>query len=523
MACCRAPQQNLIPLSHLPTCMLIIGTVVFWFELFVVGLPGGHTSWFAWGLWIILSGIVIAQAKVRLLLKPSWLLLILGSLAFLYLSIAFVAAVLPPHLVQEFDVINYHLTIPRQHLLTHDFAHIPWSVADLFLLPLDYALSPFWLSTVLPNKFPQFIFLLGVITLVYQIVYELTSRINKAALAAVSVMALHMVAIQAGTAMMDMVMLFLVLASIHSLITRRYALAAIEWAFFFWSKSFIPPMMIAIMIGLIVICSVANRCRFSFEPLYEPMFREWKKILTVFVLATLVIAVPHLIKSMHYTGGMLYPFGLNKHLAGVEYTPTQWEWIAKRTQDSLGMKDAYGNGRSIVDFIQHFWLIAVPQKGVNNVFDYPVGLIYLLMLGPFILSVAEALKHKRIPLLSCFIIIWWVLWFMGSQQTRFLLVPMCLMIVVVFIYLKNVSRVLMALVIGCMLLEIFSLRNAHRADWGKSALEVLRPKDRDLLFNARYKEGNIVLTEPDVAFADFKVEVNTKDSIFVFPTQDDSK
>lgn len=523
MACCRTPQQVIIPISHLPTAMLVIGTFVYWVELFAVNLPGGHTSWLAWGLWAFLGCVVISQTKFRTQFKPSLMLGILGLLAIIYLAIVFFAALLPPHLVQEFDVINYHYMIPRQHLILQSFAHIPWSVADLFLLPLDYALSPFWLATSLPNKFPQFIFFLGVLALAFQIVYMQTSRVLTAAIATVAVMALHMVAIQAGTAMLDMVMLYCVLASIHSLMKGRYAIAAIEWAFFFWSKSFIPPMIIVIFIAILVLCSVANRFRFSFENIYAPIFIAWKKMVLIFILATCVIALPHLVKSMYYTGTVLYPFGLNKNLVSITYEPERWQWIVKRTQDSLGMKDAYGYGRSVLDFIKHFWLIAVPEKGVNNAFDYPVGLVYLLVIGPFVLSFINGIRARKVPLLSCFIIIWWVLWFMGSQQTRFLLIPMCLMIVVAFVYLTNVSRLLIALLMGCILLEIFSLRNAHQADWGKSSIEVLRPKDQDLLFNPRYKKDNIILAEPDVAFANFKANVYSTDSIFVFPAQVDSR
>ena len=48
---------------------------------------------------------------------------------------AFYASFYPPHLLPETDAINYHYTLPRQHLILNSFAHLPWSVADLFTLP----------------------------------------------------------------------------------------------------------------------------------------------------------------------------------------------------------------------------------------------------------------------------------------------------------------------------------------------------------------------------------------------------
>ena len=522
MARRRLFTQSLGPLSHLPTWMLLIGTGVYWLELYFIRLPGGHSSWLAWGLWIILALIAAKQYfPLRSGLKFPFLVYMLGILAIVYLSIIYIAAILPPHLVQEYDAINYHITIPRQHLILHGFAHIPWSVADLFLLPLDYALSPFWLSTPLPNKLPQFIFLLGALGLVFSIVYRYSHKdLRKSAVATIAVMAMHMTAIQSGTAMLDMVMLYCVLAYLHSLMTGRFVLAGIEGAFFFWSKSFIPPMMVALLTGVFLVCFIAKRMKYSFGPVDAMQKAQSQKLWLTFIIVSVIIASPFVIKSVHYTGALLYPFAIHQDWASVHYDPAQWEWIETRTKDNLSKKNAYGHGRGVMAFVKHFWLMAVPEKGVNNAFDYPVGLIYLLVLGPFVLSLVKASKQKEVPVLSIFIIAWWVLWWFGSQQTRFLFIPIVLMIVVVVIYMKELSRIFIALVIAAMLLEIISLVNAHRPDWGKSAFSVLRDQDKELVRLGQQKEQatSVILDYPDVAFASFEVDVrNNTDSIFVFP------
>ena len=84
-----------------------------------------------------------------------------GLLSVLILVVGLYASLLPPHLMQESDALNYHYTIVRQHLILQSFKHIAWSHTDLFLLPINFALAPFWFESVLPNKLPQFLFFLG--------------------------------------------------------------------------------------------------------------------------------------------------------------------------------------------------------------------------------------------------------------------------------------------------------------------------------------------------------------------------
>lgn len=506
--------------SHLPTGMLIIGTLVFWLELLVLRLPGGQTSPLAWGLWLLLAVVVSAGNFPRRFDRPVpktvW---VLGVLVLVYLGIVFLASLLPPHLPQEYDAINYHITVPRQHLIRHDWQLLSWSVADLFFLPLDYALSPFWLSTLLPNKFPQFVFLLGALAMVFSIVYGSTDKnVKKAAVAVVAVMAMHMTAIQSATAMLDVVMLYCFLAAIHSVMEKNYTMAAIEGAFFFWSKSFIPPMMVVILLGLWSAVLLLNYFGFRVSTACAHIQKSWKKILGAFIVSSLVIAGPFLIRSMYYTGSPIYGIRLFKPIATT--SSERLYWMDQRITDHLNIIDGYGHGRQVLDFIKHFWLIAVPEKGVNNAFDYPVGLIYLLVLVPFIVSVVAAFRSKKIPVLSVIVLFWWALWWMGSQQTRFLLIPICLIIVLAIIDMKQLSRIFIALVVAAMMLEIISLLNAHRPDWGKSAYSVLRDKDKALLDMAKAGGVNAprVLDYPDVAFASFPVVVrNNQDNIFVFP------
>jgi len=519
------------PLAHLPTLALSIGTFSFWLELYVVRLPFGHTSWLAWGILILCLFMLLTSRGWQLYLKQAVALLcheslflkVIAATAFflglVYLSVGLYASLLPPHLLQESDALTYHITLPRQHLLIHSFTHLTWSVPDLFLLPIDYALSPFELATTWPNKLIQFVFFAGCLGVVFHLVYILSGQVlHRAAMGVVAVMACHAVAIQVGLAMLDLVMLYCFLAFIDSFLAKRWGLAAIEFAFFFWSKSFIPPQMMVIGAILGMVLYWALKTGFSWQELPIPDSRARKILLAFFTVTSLAIALPHLIKAFYYTGTPLYPLGTGFYAPLMKYTPDHWQVLLQRAADCMSEKDSYGHGRSLLAFIKHFWLIAVPERGVNNAFDYPVGLVYLLVLVPWGGLVIKSLKYRKLPILSLIIVIWWLTWWFGSQQSRFLLVPITLMIILTISYLPKISWVLTVLVIVSLGLEVISLVDAHRHDWGKPLIKVIREKDRKLLELKPFQgKTELELNFEDVAFSQFPVTVHQDNSVYVLP------
>ncbi|MDE2028273.1 MAG: hypothetical protein KGK03_08410 [Candidatus Omnitrophica bacterium] len=513
-------------MAHFPTLALGVGTISFWLELYVIRLPGGHASLLAWTVFLVcLLGLFFNSrwgVDFRGLfndespLSSAFILtLLLGSV---YLAVGLYASLLPPHLVQESDALMYHITLPRQHLLRHSFAPISWSVPDLFLLPLDYALSPFELSTWLPNKLIQFIFFMGCLGIVFQLVYILSGRsVQRAWVGTGAIMACHAVAIQVGLAMLDLVMVYCFLASIHSALIKRWGLAAVEFAFYCWSKTFIPFQMAVIGIILGLISYWALRKGFSCCELEFPADRDRRTGIAFFIAASLGIALPCLVKTFYYTGTPFYPFGLGFFHPLAQYSVSHWHAILQRAADCVAEKDAYGHGRSLMAFIRHFWLIAVPEKGVNNAFDYPLGVVYLLVLAPFGAHVFGALKSKKLPVLSLTVVFWWLTWWFGSQQSRFLLVPVCLMIILTISFLPKLSKVLLVLIVTAMGLEVVSLINAHRRDWGKPFMAVLRNKDRGLVELKPSTGAEVKLDFPDAAFAAFPVRVHRNNSVYVMP------
>ena len=170
-------------------------------------------------------------------------------------------ATFPPHLQQEFDALNYHLTLPRQHLILQSFQHIPWAADDLFLLPLNFALAPYWFVTELPSRFPQYIFLWGILLVSIRLTeYFIGRKYDTFLLLTCAILGSHAFGIQMGTAMLDIVICYLGLAALDSYLRGHYALAVMEFTFFFWSKGMIPLQMI--MMGVVLaLCLLIARTR----------------------------------------------------------------------------------------------------------------------------------------------------------------------------------------------------------------------------------------------------------------------
>lgn len=510
--------------AHLPTLLLIIGYPVYWIELAFIRQPGGHTSPLAAVLFLVCAAFYAWHSRPGLrknCWRPTgWFEIAAGLVVLLILSVTFYASLLPPHLSQEFDVINYHLTAPRQHLLTGSFAHLSWSSADLYIAPLSYALAPYWLVTDLPNKIPQFLICLGLLAVLGRLTMRFTGSRQAVAVLLTAVLGLHAVGIQAGTAMLDLALTYLFFAAIDSWLEGRPALAAVELALFFWSKPFMPLWMLAVLL----ICGVtivgfsqimkSPRFRFAFGEFRQSRF-SWRLCLVVFVLSSIVFAGPFVARSMQAAGTPLYPFA-----CGIANQELKGSPVCQKADEILNVQDQYGQKRGPLDFALHFWLLAVPEKGVNNRFDYPLGLSYLLLLGPFFVLLFNRLRERIFPVFPIFCVIYWALWWtVGSQQSRFLFVPVIGLLLVTVAELEKRQRlttILRSALVLSLALTSLSIVRAHKADWGRSAFDVLRPEDQSLVRQAaRIGPGEVIETDRfDAGFAAFLVDVKAK-SVFV--------
>ena len=500
--------EKVISITHLPSVCLMIGYILFWIELFAWSHPSGHTTWTAWSIFALLTVFLLikdgrglfglareALQAIRMCSLAQGVGLV-GSLFIIVfiLVIALYASTFPPHLVQEFDTLNYHITLPRQHLILGSFRHLTWSSGDLLLLPVDYALAPYWLATTLPNKYPQYIFIFGLLAVSMRIVRRLHSGKKKSLfLVLIAICASHNISIQMGTAMLDIVLCYLFIAALDSFMEKKFFMAAIEFSFYFWSKSFIP--LQCLIIAFMLWALVMTFYLFSFQKIGWHInrlipFREGKrwykyirKYLVFFLITSLVIGGPFVMKSIYYTATPLYPF-----FPGVLQTPTPyekdsalWHSILEKSAQYLGTKDQYGSGRGIMEFIKHIWLVAVPEKGVNNRYDYPLGLTYLLCLGPFLYMLWQGFKRREIYVLPLLVLVFWGVWWLGSHQSRFLFIPLVLMIICVCSYKKFHTGIFLYCLSLTLCVVAISLFRCHLADFGRTRYEVLRPRDKELL------------------------------------------
>lgn len=534
------------PLPHFASLLLIIGYPAFWLEMYSISPAPGKTSALALSIFLffLIGSLWIQQnhlARAWRYLKRDFLsqgamtkVFIITSLliSIFILTISLRAASLPPHLLQEYDALNYHMTIPRQHLIAHSFSHLPWSSTDLLPYPAQFGLAPYWFLTGLPNKIPQFIFVIGFMVVAMRLVTRFRQdNFVTAALMMTAILGTHGFGIQMGTAMMDIVLAYLLVAALDSLLAGYWFLAALELCFYFWSKSFIPFQVILILILLFTLYWLSRSKRFELKwslGSCDPWLRVAKvktnlvKFSWAFVAASVFIGGPFVVKSLQVAGTPLFPFFVGKFKIHNQYerNPKAWESIVTSGQQYLESKDEYGK-RDGTGFLEHFWLLAVPEKGVNNRFDYPLGLTYLLFLGPFIYFFFKSLQARNFSILGILVVLFWATWWLGSQQSRFLFVPLVLIYVLVLTEIHRPSKILWFVLICALSFNAISVYRAHKNDlFVQDPRMVLSEKDNELIkMNAAHlsakKTEPISLKYQEVLYARFPVFVDEEHQPYV--------
>ena len=262
---------------------------------------------------------------------------------------------------------------------------------------------------------------------------------------------------------------------------------------FFWSKPFIP-LQCALLLAVMALASAILKMRgfkevklFFGERLDSFKLKEYawniKKSLIPFLLLSMAVAGPFIVKAIYYSGVPLFPFaaGIFDMSGSAHRNESLHNSLTVSSKSHMSAKDAYGYGKSGLDFLKHFWLISVPDKGVNNRYDYPVGLVYLIFMGPFLYMFILALRRKEFAVFPLFTVFYWVSWWFGSQQTRFLYIPVLLMIIAVISEIKVYSRIFMSAIMFSLIITGVSIFRANRNDFFAYPADVLRPKDKELV------------------------------------------
>ena len=181
--------------------------------------------------------------------------------------------------------------------------------------------------------------------------------------------------------------------------------------------------------------------------------------------------------------------------------------------------DAYGLGRGAGAIISHLWRISVPAVGsVNNVYDYPLGLTWVLLLVLLAGSAPAWVKAKRIPPELMLAAVLWLLWWVTSQQSRWLYPFIAFgLLATVQLQLRVNRRLLVAVLAGAACISLLSQARAISTDMGALAGSIQAQQEASIvsdpfLESAKYKETLYVPHQLKV--------VESIDGIFVMPVGD---
>jgi hypothetical protein len=334
--------------------------------------------------------------------------------AFALLTLAAWQARLPPHLPQEYDALNYHMALPRQHLLHGSLGHLAWSAADLWPMPLQYGLAPYWFMTTTINKWPQFAMTVWGFLLLLQIGRRTFPHSFMGWIPALAVYTSHGLMIQMGTAMLDLSVLYLWLAMAYSFLKTHRIASALHLGLLTAAKAFGPIQMVLVGILLLTV-EVFLRRSLLLGWLHD---NAW--VLIGGSVLSCVLLARSVVVSQRYAGTPLFPFATCIVGSSNRCKDSGEDSIRKIAKNQLRTRDAYGRGRTLTAWIRHLWRVAIPTRGVNNEFDYPLGLPWLLWVLFSAYVVYLFPRGVPPPFAWVLAIILWVVWWEGSQQSRWL-------------------------------------------------------------------------------------------------------
>jgi hypothetical protein len=147
---------------------------------------------------------------------------------------------------------------------------------------------------------------------------------------------------------------------------------------------------------------------------------------------------------------------------------------------------------------------------------------FLLLLGPFLWRIVRDLRAGRHGLASSTIIVWWAVWWIGSQQSRWLYIPLVLLFIVSFSDedILTSRGVWLGLILSVVLTSL-SVFRANKMDFWKTRWETLRPQDQFLILSKDTidEAGPTAIQDKEAAYATYEVAVTKPDGAWVLPAR----
>ncbi|MGK5089833.1 hypothetical protein WDW86_19960 [Bdellovibrionota bacterium FG-2] len=478
-------------IDYFPTLFWVLGLIEFLSIVLFQG-PQSRTSGVSvWVSLIVLSAAVVGQRRVlhervrasfRDFRAAPWSFHILFVLTAMIFILSAVEARLPPHLPQEYDAINYHMGLPRQHLIQGTLSFLDWSTADLWPATVQWGFASSWFSGAFPQKIPQFLCSFWAFLVMVRLGRRLLTGSFLGWVPALAVFSAHGVVIQLGTAMLDLTHLYFLLAAIDGFLSDRKVSAALNLALFATLKAFGPIQVI------IVLACFGALAGYSYPRLFRSWARKLAPVIGLAVLFSLLLLSRTIWVDMKRAGTPLFPLAtcLVSSVSGC----SGWEGVAirKSSQQLFVAANGYGMGRGIGSFLNHLWRVAVPGGGVNNSYDYPLGLPWLLWCLFFVFSLPEIFRSRRVPVFIALSASFWLVWWLGSQQSRWLYPVLALGWLGTLEIQKRVrAHVLCICLVISASFSLISHYRAFRADIWKSPSEIYEQQVKSLKWDATGK------------------------------------
>lgn len=375
---------------------------------------------------------VLREANESIILRR----LALGGMAVLggFILIMLFSDLKPAHLIQESDFLNYHLLLPKQFWLKRSWAPVIWSDFEFLHLSNQYGLSYLWLGLPMLNKLPQFLLVTFFILRAWLLCVVLAPRQPFLAglTGILAFFAFRGVAIQVGTAMLDLPFLYFLAGLALGLVrflrdevksTRWCSLiVGIDLAAYLGQKSF----SIIFLAALVLAATALAYALIGKKKLWVVLGRMH---LGWVAAPVFLLWFPTAVRSFYFTGDPLYPvfpvlaemFCQSSRLVG-----KSCESLSANAHKLFIAVQQYGYGMNPLAFLKSFFLVPLAWDGpspVNNRFDYPLGLAWYLVWArvatdSFRGSSRTLRRHAMFALLlSGF---FYCVWFVGSQQSRWL-------------------------------------------------------------------------------------------------------
>jgi hypothetical protein len=170
------------------------------------------------------------------------------------------------------------------------------------------------------------------------------------------------------------------------------------------------------------------------------------------------------------------------------------EIIRESARQELDVKNHYGTGKDFKSFLNHFWKISIPTIGVNNEYDYPLGLSWLLFSVFLIASFPYWIRSKEIPIIILIALLQWVLWWNMTHQARFLYPVLALGLLGTMSIQKKVHpMILLTALCFSASLSLVSMWRAYKNDLGRSSAQIQKEQKEKLVWDL--KTGALITQE----------------------------